>query len=104
MPLAVNSPRPRPPSTDGGTEAALRQEGSLRAASGLCKVVPNESGWCNRDAPLSQYRFFVKCYDNGVANRFGHVDGVWRNNGGTYRSYATCAAGDWHQTYGFEWR
>ncbi len=83
---------------------APRPRSARRAASGLCKVVPDESGWCSRDAPLSQYRFFVKCYDNGVANRFGHVDGVWRNNRGTYRSYATCAAGDGYQTYGFEWR
>lgn len=94
-----------PESNTGGGPAALRHEGgSLGAASAACNVVPNQSGWCSASAPLSQYRFFVQCYDGGYANRIVTVYGVWRNNGGTYRSYATCAAGDQYRTWGFEWR
>ncbi|MFC4640376.1 hypothetical protein [Deinococcus hohokamensis] len=92
--------------TGASPDAVLRREGQagITAAEARCTYSPNEWGHCNSSAPLSQYRFFVKCYDDGIANRYSFAYGVWRNNGGTYRSYASCPAGDIYQTFGFEWR
>ena len=59
-----------------------------------CNVDRNDWAKCNKALKRNQYRYKVKCYDDGIANRFTWDYGQWRNQGGSRRSYATCPSGD----------
>lgn len=70
------------------------------AAATDCDVATNAWAYCRTSAPLSEYRFEVKCYADGIANRFVWRYGPWRNQSGANVSAASCSGGDlFHSQY-----
>lgn len=90
--------------TEGGQAFERREIGGLTAASADCNIVTNQSAYCYNSAPGTQYRYVVKCNDDGIANRYTWDYGAWRNQSGTYRSYATCPAGDYFHSHYIDFR
>lgn len=99
-----------PAPTDSGatTEAnptfERHQVGELAAASADCTIVTNQSAYCYTSAPGTEYRYVVRCLDDGIANRYSWDYGAWRNQSGTYRSNATCPTGDIFNSHYIDFR
>lgn len=85
-------------SSDGATGI------TAASAATWCNIVPNRYAYCYDSAPGTQYRYSVKCYDDGIANRFTFDYGAWRNQSGTYSSNATCPAGDTFHSWAVDFR
>ncbi|ASN83177.1 hypothetical protein DFI_18425 (plasmid) [Deinococcus ficus] len=90
--------------TENGESIQRRHIGDLAAASADCNIITNASAYCYNSAPGTQYRYVVRCNDDGIANRYSWDYGEWRNQSGTYRSHATCPAGDYFNTHYIDFR